>query len=101
MVSVLAIVFAATFAVQPLPQEDGPLEMSVQNEVDRAIELGEAWLAAHPGTNTVTGDVFGTNGLSRAAAAVRLVSLQRAEGWWTTPTNAAPTRLAVDILKGF
>ena len=39
-----AILFAAAFSVQPLPQADGPLEPSVQNEVDHAIDKGERWL---------------------------------------------------------
>ena len=103
MKSVFAIVFAATFGIQPLPQPDGPLEPSVQNEVDRAVSLGERWLAAHApsaSTNVPCADLFATNGLTRDRIAIKLVSLQRAGGWWLMETNASPTRLAVEILKG-
>ena len=133
MKSGLAILFAATFGIQPLPQPDGPLEPSVQNEVDHAIALGERWLAAAAsarrpyqggtnaaaavagrppyqggGTNTAAvagrppyqGDLFATNGLTRERIAIKLISSQRAGGWWLMETNAAPTRLALDILKG-
>ena len=136
MKSGLAILFAATFGIQPLPQPDGPLEPSVQNEVDHAIALGERWLAAHVsavagrppyqgggtnatavagrppyqggGTNTAAvagrptyqGDLIATNGLTRERIAIKLISSQRAGGWWLMETNAAPTRLAIEILKG-
>ena len=135
MKSGLAILFAATFGIQPLPQPDGPLEPSVQNEVDHAIALGERWLAVHVsavagrppyqggGTNTAAvagrppyqggtnvaavagrppyqGDLFATNGLTRERIAIKLISSQRAGGWWLMETNAAPTRLAIEILKG-
>ena len=109
MKSGLAILFAASFGIQPLPQPDGPLEPSVQNEVDHAIALGERWLAAH--VSAVAGrppyqgcctnaDLFATNGLTREGIAIKLISSQRAGGWWLMETNAAPTRLAVEILKG-
>ena len=135
MKSGLAILFAATFGIQPLPQPDGPLEPSVQNEVDHAIALGARWLAAHVsavagrppyqgggtnaaavagrppyqgGTNVAAvagrppyqGDLFATNGLTRERIAIKLISSQRAGGWWLMETNAAPTRLAIEILKG-
>ena len=103
MKSVFATVFAATFGIQPLPQPDGPLEPSVQNEVDRAVSLGERWLAAHAPvtcTNVPSADLFATNGLTRDRIAIKLVSLQRSGGWWLMETNAAPTHLAVEILKG-
>ena len=103
MKSGLAILFAASFGIQPLPQPDGPLEPSVQNEVDHAVALGERWLAEHAPTavtNAPVGDLFATNGLTRDRIAVKLVSSQRAGGWWLVETNAAPTRLAVEILKG-
>ena len=107
MRSVLATVIAAAFGIQPLPQPDGPLEPSVQNEVDRAIRLGERWLAAQrvEGNDNASSQrnvalCHATNGLAREAIAVKLVSSQRTGGWWITPTNAAPTRQAVEILKG-
>lgn len=98
---VFAMLFAAGFGVRPMPRPDGPLEPSVQQEVDHAVDLAEAWLATRRAdTNAVPADLFRTNGLAREAVALRLVSLQRAGGWWLTSTNAAPTRLAVEILKG-
>lgn len=101
MKSVLAILFAATFGIRPMPDADGPLEPSIQNEVDHAVGLAEAWLSAHSDTNAVPrDDLFKTNGLSREKIALQLVSSQRGAGWWGTSTNAAPTRLAVQILKG-
>ena len=114
MKSGLAILFAASFGIQPLPQPDGPLEPSVQNEVDHAVALGERWLAAvagrppDQGANEAAvagrlpdlGDLFATNGLTRERIAVKLISSQRAGGWWLMETNTAPTRLAIEILKG-
>ena len=100
---VFAMLFAAAFGVRPMPSPDGPLEPSVQNEVDHAVGLAETWLETRRAdTNAVPAglDLFQTNGLTREAVALRLVRLQRGEGWWRTPTNAAPTRLAVRILKG-
>lgn len=100
-----AALFAATVPARPLPPDDGPLEPSYQNEVDHAVALGERWLAARQAdgargaADAPRGDVFGTNGLSRAAIALKLVSAQRGGGWWVTETNAAPTRLALDILR--
>lgn len=101
MKSVLAILFAATFGIRPMPNAEGPLEPSIQNEVDHAVGLAETWLAGQVDTNAVPrGDLFRTNGLTREAIALRLVSTQRGAGWWFAPTNAAPTKLAVEILKG-
>lgn len=98
---VLAMLFAATIGVRPMPQADGPLEPSVQNEVDHAVDLAEAWLARHSDTNAVPrDDLFKTNGLPRERIALKLISAQRGEGWWMMSTNAAPTKLAVEILKG-
>lgn len=109
MKAVFALVLAASFPVNPLPQEDGPLEPSVQNEVDHAVGLAEAWLAGRAAavpaaTNALLRaedlGLFPTNGLSREKIAIRLIASQKGEGWWATPTNDAPTRLAVNILKG-
>lgn len=99
------LALAATFGVRQIARPDGPLEPSVQNEVDHAVARAEAWLAKEwpaAGTNAVSAarDVFGTNGLGSADVAIKLISSQKGGGWWITPTNAAPTRLAVDILKG-
>ena len=101
MKSGLAILFAASFGIQPLPQPDGPLEPSVQNEVDHAVVLGERWLAAARLEGApYQGDLFATNGLTREQIAIKLISSQRAGGWWLMETNTAPTRLAIEILKG-
>ena len=127
MMRIGAILFAAAFPVQPLPQADGPLEPSVQNEVDHAIDMGERWLEKNfkdsgRGTRPACPRSRGTrdpakignpqdrkdlkaqlgltNGQSRAAVALKLVSTQKGGGWWLVETNAAPTRLAIEILKG-
>ena len=100
MKSGLAILFVAVFGIQPLPQPDGPLEPSVQNEVDHAVALGERWLAAVAGRPPYQGVLFATNGLTRDRIEIKLISSQRAGGWWLVETNAAPTRLALEILKG-
>ena len=143
MMRICAMMFAAAFSVQPLPQADGPLEPSVQNEVDHAIDKGERWLEKNfkvdkefkvdkdsndlkapkilndlkplndpnnPNDLKIFNDLKGfndlkaqlglTNGQTRVEMALKLVSSQRGGGWWLTDTNAAPTRLAVKILKG-
>ena len=123
MMRICAMMFAAVFSVQPLPQADGPLEPSVQNEVDHAIDRGERWLekdfkdadrnvgrgtrpacpqsreACDP-TDALRAQLGLTNGQSRVEVALKLISTQKGGGWWLTETNAAPTRLAIDILKG-
>ncbi len=123
MMRICAMMFAAAFSVQPLPQADGPLEPSVQNEVDHAIDRGERWLEKDfkgadmnvgKGTrpacpqprevcdpaDALKAQLGLTNGQSRAEVALKLVSTQKGGGWWLTETNAAPTRLAIEILKG-
>ena len=127
MMRFCAMVFAAAFSVQPLPQADGPLEPSVQNEVDHAIDMGERWLeknckdigrGTHPACprsretrgpaeigkpqdcKDLKTQLGLTNGQSRVDVALKLISTQKGGGWWLVETNAAPTRLAVDILKG-
>ena len=115
MMRLCAILASAAFYVRPLPQADGPLEPSVQNEVDHAVDMGERWLAGHSvgratgrmadrRPQTVDRDVLAglglTNGMSRVDVALKLVSSQRSGGWWLTETNAVPTCLAVEILKG-
>ena len=115
------MVFAAAFSVQPLPQADGPLEPSVQNEVDHAIDMGERWLEknfkdigrdmrpaclrsrgtrdpAKTGNPQDRKDLKAQLGLTNGQ--LRLISSQKGGGWWLVETNAAPTWLAVRILKG-
>ncbi len=109
------VLFAATFSVRPLPQEEGALEPSIQNEVDHAVDRAGAWLGKTAATNALWAveatnacalarlrrtNLFSTNGLTREKIALKLISGQKGEGWWLTPTNAAPTRLAIEILKG-
>ena len=125
MMRFCATVIAAAFSVQPLPQADGPLEPSVQNEVDHAIDKGERWLEKNFKVDKeskvnkefkvdkesndlndlkILKDLKArlglTNGQTRVEMALKLVSLQRGGGWWLVETNAAPTRLAIEILKG-
>lgn len=114
---VLAMLFAATFGLKPVAHEDAAmLEPSIQNEVDHAISSAERWLGKNASlsgciyetssngvkkVSAMAQKVFdSTNGLSRTRIAVKLISSQRGEGWWVCSTNAAPTRAAVQILKG-
>ena len=92
-------VLAAQFAVRDLPASEDVLEPSTQNEVDHAIDLGEAWLERAGCTNAPDAALAlrWTNGLTRAATARALVSRQRGDGRWEG-TNATVT--AVEILKG-
>lgn len=76
---------------------NGPetLEPSIVNEVEHA--LSRAPVVSEPMTNAVA-DVFATNGLSATATAIRLVSLQKADGtWMVNGTNM--TQEAVRILR--
>ena len=114
--AVMPAVMAATFGVRQIAGAGGPLEPSVRNEVDHAVARAEAWLAtagrdgcgkgvalgvdAADAYRLAAGDLFGTNGLDATAIALKLVSSQKGGGWWIAPTNAAPTVLAVEILKG-
>ena len=102
------------------PSPEAPLEPSVRNEVDRALELADAWMAApDPGRKDASPqppeadakEVFGLDGLSRSAVAVKLVGLQRVAqgtGYWTDPrpesvtnrvTDAVATSLAAGVLR--
>ena len=125
MMRICAMMIAAAFSVQPLPQADGPLEPAVQNEVDHAIALGERWLDCNfkdlkdykdlkdhkdlkgsqdfkdfKDLKDLSGQLGLTNGQTRTEIALKLISTQKGGGWWLFETNAAPTRLAVKILKG-
>ena len=72
---------AVAIVAQPLVSED-VLEPSVMNEVEHALAVAPT--NAPP--VTVAWDP-GTNGLSRTALALRLVSSQRADGRWFDGTN--------------
>lgn len=90
LVSVLATTIVAHII-------NGPeaLEPSVLNEVERALAVAPAETNVVP---KAVGDVFATNGLPAAEVAIRLVSLQRADGrWLVNGTNF--TTEAVRILE--
>ena len=102
----------AAFSLQPLVSED-VLEPSVQNEVDHAIAVApaDAWAAATNDVLTavapaqccatnasISVDVFGTNGLSATAVALKLGSAQRSDGRWVVGTNDV-TSGALRILR--
>ena len=75
-----AALLAVTVTAHPLANAD-VLEPSVQNEVDHAI--------ARAPTNAPPSATWrpATNGLSRTAVAILLVSAQRADGRWFDGTN--------------
>ena len=66
----------------------------------RSYQGGGTNTAAVAARRPYQGDLFATNGLTRERIAIKLISSQRAGGWWLMETNAAPTRLAIEILKG-
>lgn len=72
---------AATIVAQPLVNEDF-LEPSVLNEVEHALSIAP--------TNAPPASVDwkpATNGLSRTAIALKLVTSQRSDGRWVVGTN--------------
>ena len=101
----ILLLFALT--VQPIVNEDF-LEPSIQNEVDHAIARASSVTNAAPAgggvraTNSVGRvvgrDIFGTNGLSRTAIAIRLVSEQKGDGRWMRGTNDV-TSAVLEILR--
>jgi len=87
---------AVVVTAHPLANED-VLEPSVMNEVEHAI--ARAPTNSPPGAASTP---FPTNGLSRTALALRLVSSQRADGRWLSGTNdvtAAARRLLEDLAR--
>lgn len=112
----IAAVLALTIQFQPLVSED-VLEPSVRNEVDHALSRApraervevvrttNTVMSVVSSTNGVgkvlyhpTGDVFGTNKLTRTDIAIKLVSSQKHDGRWLVGTNDV-TSVAVEILK--
>lgn len=90
LIAIVATVITANVINGP----DAELEPSVLNEVEHAIS--RAKMPKKP--QAATGDIFGTNGLSRTAMAVKLVSSQTAEGsWLVNGTNF--TAEAISILS--
>lgn len=86
----ITVALAATISAHPISNEDvlGP---SVLNEVAHAISIAPT--NAPPATWTPQ-----TNDLSQTAIAIRLVSLQRADGRWMEGTNDV-TSAALRILR--
>ena len=78
------LALAAAITAQPLVDED-VLEPSVENEVEHALSLAPT-NASSAATARETA-LLATNGLSRTAIAIRLVSLQRADGRFYVGTN--------------
>lgn len=110
MLKIFVIVFVTLglFAAQntiniiPIADEANALEQSVQNEVERALDLSDNHLA-----KLVVYDIFKTNGLNRTECAKRIISLQRVKdgkGFWLSPTNGVSdleaTIIARRILEG-
>lgn len=85
---------AVAVTAHPLANED-VLEPSVMNEVEHA--LSRAPTNSPPG---VASAPFPTNGLSRTALALQLVSSQRSDGRWLAGTNdvTAAARLLLENL---
>ena len=77
-------------SAHPLTNEDVP-GLSVLNEVEHAIAIA-------PTNAPPTDWTPPTNGLSRTAAAVRLVSSQRSDGRWMAGTNDV-TSAVLETLK--
>ena len=84
---------ATVLTAQPLVNED-VLEPSVANEVEHAL--------ARAPTNVVPASSacfpFCTNALNHTQIAIRIVSLQRADGRWLSGTNDV-TSTVVEVLK--
>ena len=96
MTILLPLVVGVAITAQPLVNEE-ILEPSVANEVWHA--LARSPTNAPPATAEAQSRAFAwTNGLSRSAIAVRLVSEQRSDGRWVCGTNDV-TAAAVRILE--
>ena len=90
------LLFGAALTAQPLVNEE-ILEPSVANEVWHA--LARSPTNSPPATADAESRAFAwTNGLSRSAIAVRLVSGQGRDGRWLSGTNDV-TAAAVRILE--
>ena len=104
LIPLLVLASVPAFTVRPLVDRD-VLEPSVQNEVDHALARAPTNLtaaAARAATNLTARaakDVFGTNGLDATAVALKLVTLQRADGRWYLDGTNDVTAAAVEILK--
>lgn len=72
--------FAAALTAQVINGPNAPLEPSLQNEVSHALERVRSQNSEDHILSQ--SDIFGTNGLSVAQCAIRLLSLQNAHGRW-------------------
>lgn len=96
----VSLALAAVAAEISLPSivSDEVLEPSVINEVDHALAIANGGALAKPAEFPADW----TNGLSRTRQAIRLVSLQRADGKWFDGTNevtAAVVRRLEELRK--
>ncbi len=97
------LILAISLTIQPLADED-VLEPSVQNEVDHALAIAPVVTNPPPCVvlnllkTAANGDIFATNGLSRTAIAIRLVSSQKRDGRWFIGTNDV-TFSVLEILR--
>ena len=87
--AIAAATISPSPAVQPThsPAAPSPITAAPTNTFD---------FVAAP-TNAPPSDIFGTNGLSATAIAIKLVSSQRADGRWFSGTNDV-TDAAIQIL---
>lgn len=74
------------------------LEPSVQNEVDHALSRAFDYVSFTGTVHHAEIPADWTNGLSASAKAIKLISLQTAEGRWLSGTNDV-TRSARSILQ--
>ena len=86
----MKILFAIIAAIEigTIVSED-VLEPSVQNEVDHALSRADTAIAAAASNSVAVAEipVAWTNGLTATDKAIKLISLQRADGRWTDGTN--------------
>ena len=97
MKTLLAII--AAIEIGTIVSED-VLEPSVQNEVDHALSRADTAIAAAASNSVAVAEipVAWTNGLAVTDKAIKLISLQRADGRWTDGTNDV-TRSAASVLR--
>ena len=94
-----SVAAVAAISVQ-LPASEDVLEPSVLNDVEHALGRVEA-LSPAPAPSAASAafaKLYETNGLSKADAAVALVSSQRADGRWFDGTNDV-THAAAGVLR--
>lgn len=86
----------------PVAHEGAPLELSVQNEVDYAIDRALAVIGTNKNVSATCEkkilSAFGLEGFSKGDLAIKIVSSQRSDGRWLIGTNDV-TSVMVEILK--